>query len=431
MKYTPISADLFKKNRRKFIEKMKPGMVAIFNSNDVYQTSADSLLTFHQQSDLFYLSGLDQEETILVLFPDAFQQEYREMAFTTQPNPHLELWEGHRFTREESQKISGLANIYWLGDFSNIMKTVMSQATGVYFNTNEHLRRAESAETRDQRFFNHFQKEYPLHKLERSAPIMHEIRSLKEKEEIDLIQKACDITEKGFRKILSTVKDGTPEYEVEATLLYEFVKNRSKGFAYRPIIANGISSCTLHYLENNRLCKDGDVLLLDVGAEYANYKSDMTRTIPVSGKFSKRQADVYRSVLTVKKYAETILKPGIYLHEYHKKVNLRMQEELLSLGLITSEEVHNASHTQPAYKKYFMHGTSHFLGLDVHDVGHWTRPIEENMVFTIEPGIYIPEEGFGVRLEDDYVVSKEGAPINLMRNIPIEIEEIESLMAIK
>ena len=429
MKYDPISSDLFVKNRRKFMTKMKPGTAAIFNSNDLYQTSADSLLNFHQQSDLLYLSGLDQEETIIVLFPDSFQKEYREIAFVTYPNPHLELWEGHKFTKQEAREISGLEHIYWLSDFPNILKIILGQATGVYFNTNEHLRRIESVQTRDQRFFNSFCKEYPLHHLERSAPIMHEIRSVKEKEEIELIQKACNITEKGFRSTLAMVKNGVPEYEVEAAFLYEFIKNRSKGFAYRPIVASGINNCTLHYLENNRLCKNGDLLLLDVGAEYANYKSDMTRTIPVSGKFSKRQADVYKSVLTVKKYAETILKPGIYLHEYHKKVNLCMQEELLILGLITSAEVKKATEEKPAYKKYFMHGTSHFLGLDVHDVGHWTRPIQESMVFTIEPGIYIPEENFGIRLEDDYMVSKEGNPVNLMKNIPIEIEEIEEIMA--
>lgn len=429
MKYDPIDSKLFQKNRAKFVAQMKPGSVAIFNSNEVFQTGCDGVLPFTQHGDIFYLSGIDQEKSILVLFPDAFEKECREMLFIIKSNPHIFVWEGYKLTKKDATDISGIASVHHLEDLSPMMEKVMAQAERLYVNTNEHLRRTETCETKEEQFFKGFREKYPIHKLERSAPILHRIRSIKEPEEIELIARACSITEIGFRTALTTVRDKVPEYEIEATFLYEFVKNRSKGFAYNPIVANGKNSCILHYLENNRVCKNGDVLLLDVGAEYANYKSDMTRTIPVSGKFSERQAAVYRSVLAVKKYAESILNSGIYLHDYHQKIENFMQEQLLSLGLISSQDVKNAPKENPAYKKYFMHGTSHFIGLDVHDSGLWNEPIKDDMVFTIEPGIYIPEENFGVRLEDVYVVQKNAPPTNLMKNIPLEIEEIENIMA--
>ncbi len=427
MKYLPIDSKLFIDNRDRFRLAMKPHSLAIFNSNDILPTNADGHMPFKQSSDLFYLSGIDQEETILLLFPDCHDTEHREVLFLKETNENIAIWEGQKHTKETGFKTSGVKKTYWLNQFDSVFKKLMSEAENVYINTNEHLRAIVETETREARFIKKLQQDYPGHTYLRSAPIIHHIRSIKHSIEIELIQQACNITEKGFRRLLSFVKPGVTEYEIEAELIHEFIRNRSNGFAYTPIIASGYNACVLHYIENNKQCKDGDVILLDVAAEYANYASDLTRCLPVNGKFTTRQKEVYNAVLRVMKKATQLLRPGTMLGEYHKEVGKFMEEELLNLKLITKQDIANQNPEWPAYKKYFMHGTSHFLGLDVHDVGLWNKPIQPGMVFTCEPGIYIREESLGIRLENDILVTK-GDPIDLMANIPIEANHIEELM---
>lgn len=428
MKYHAIDRELFIANRAKFTAQMKPNSVAIFNSNDIYPVSADSTLPFAQHRDIFYLSGADQEESILLLFPDAPYAHLREILFLRETNEHIAIWEGEKLTKERAFEVSGIRNIVWLQDFQKIVKEVMTYADTMYINTNEHYRSAVETQTREDRFIKWWKETYPAHKVEKSNPILQRLRSVKENQELALMQTACDITEKGFRRILNFVKPGVMEYEIEAEFAHEFLRNRSKGFAYTPIIASGANANVLHYIENNQECKAGDLLLLDVGAEYANYSSDLSRTIPVSGRFTDRQRAVYNAVLKVKNEATQLLVPGTLWKEYHVEVGNIMTSELLGLGLLDKADVQNEDPAWPAYKKYFMHGTSHHLGLDTHDYGLLHEPMQPNMVFTVEPGIYIPAEGFGIRLEDDVVIQATGAPFNLMRNIPIEAEEIESLM---
>lgn len=408
---------------------MGPKSIAVFNSNDIYPIGADSTMPFQQQRDLFYLSGADQEETILLLFPDAMEKKHREVLFVRETNAHIAVWEGEKLTKEKATEVSGIETIYWLSDFDKIFFGLMTEAETIYLNTNEHYRQTVETQTREDRFIQKVKQEYPAHKVAKSNPILHRLRGVKEPEEIELMQKACDITEKGFRRLLNFVKPGVWEYEIEAELLHEFVRNRSRGFAYPPIIAAGNNANVLHYLENNRQCKDGDLILLDTAAEYANYSSDLTRTIPANGKFTERQKKVYEAVLRVKNEATKMLVPGTLLAEYHKECGKIMTSELLGLGLLDKADIKNEDPEWPAYKKYFMHGTSHHIGLDTHDYGEMKTPMKANMVFTVEPGIYIPEEKMGVRLEDDVVVQENGEPINLMKNIPIEVEEIEALMA--
>ncbi|QAA82150.1 aminopeptidase P family protein [Aequorivita sp. H23M31] len=428
MKYDLISNKLFIKNRKNFMAQMRPKSLAVFNSNDIYPISADSTMPFEQSRDIFYLSGVDQEESILVLFPDAPDKDHREMLFVRETNDHIAVWEGAKLTKEKAFEVSGIKSVYWLTEFDSIFFEVMTQAECIYFNTNEHYRQSVETETREDRFIKKTKEKFPAHNWERSNPILQRLRSVKDKIELDLIQKACDITEKGFRRILDFVKPGVWEYEIEAEFIHEFIRNRSKGFAYTPIIASGNNANVLHYIENNKQCKDGDLILLDVGAEYANYSSDMTRTIPVNGKFSKRQKEVYNAVLKVKNDATKMLVPGTIWKDYHVEVGKLMTKALLDLKLLDKADVKNEDRNWPAYKKYFMHGTSHNMGLDTHDYGILWEPMKENMVFTVEPGIYIPEEGFGIRLEDDVVIQKKGEPFNLMRNIPIEVDEIEEVM---
>ncbi|MFN4197416.1 MAG: aminopeptidase P family protein [Flavobacterium sp.] len=428
MKYLPINRQLFIKNRAKFMAHMKPNSVAVFNSNDIYPISADSTLPFAQHRDIFYLSGVDQEESILLLFPDAPYVHLKEILFLRETNDHIAVWEGEKLTKEKAFEVSGIKSVYWLSDFHKLLKEVMAYADTMYLNTNEHYRASIETETREARFIKWWKEQYPAHKVEKSNPILQRIRSIKEAEELELLQKACDITEKGFRRILGFVQPGVMEYEIEAEFAHEFLRNRSKGFAYTPIIASGKNANVLHYIENNQECKAGELILLDVGAEYANYSSDMSRTIPVSGTFTERQKAVYKAVLNVKNEATKLLVPGTLWKEYHVEVGKLMTSELLGLGLLDKADVQNENPDWPAYKKYFMHGTSHHLGLDTHDYGLLHEPMQANMVFTVEPGIYIPEEGFGIRLEDDVVIQKSGEPFNLMRNIPIEVEEIEELM---
>lgn len=428
MKYDPIPNQLFIKNRKNFMAQMKPKSLAVFNSNDIYPIGADSTMPFQQARDIFYLSGVDQEESILVLFPDAPNPDHREILFLRETNDHIAVWEGEKLSKEKAFKTSGVKTVYWLQEFDKVFFELMMQSECVYFNTNEHYRQSVETETREDRFIKRTKEKYPAHTWAKSNPILQRLRSVKDQIELDILQKACNITEKGFRRALDFVKPGVWEYEIEAEFMHEFLRNRSRGFAYTPIIASGNNANVLHYVVNNQQCKDGDVLLLDVGAEYANYSSDMTRTIPVNGRFTKRQREVYEAVLRVKDEATKMLVPGNYWKEFHVEVGKLMTKELLDLKLIDKADVKNENPEWPAYKKYFMHGTSHHMGLDTHDYGILWEPFEANMVFTVEPGIYIPEEGFGVRLEDDVVVQENGEPFNLMQNIPIEVEEIEDLM---
>ena len=428
MKYHQIDRNLFIKNRKKFMAEMKPKSVAVFNSNDIYPISADSTMPFQQHRDIFYLSGADQEETILLLCPDAPYEHLREILFVRETNEHIAIWEGEKLTKGRATEVSGIKNIQWIQDFEKILFEIMTYSDTIYINTNEHYRSSVQTQTREDRFIKWWKEKYPAHQVAKSNPILQRLRSIKESEELDLMQKACDITEKGFRRILGFTKPGVMEYEIEAELLHEFVRNRSKGFAYGPIIASGNNANVLHYVENNQQCKDGDLILFDVAAEYANYSSDLSRTIPVNGRFTDRQKAVYNAVLRVKNEATKMLVPGTLWKQYHMEVGKIMTSELLGLGLIDKADVQNENPDWPAYKKYFMHGTSHHLGLDTHDYGLLIQPMEANMVFTVEPGIYIPAEGFGIRLEDDVVIQPTGEPFNLMRNIPIEAEEIESLM---
>ncbi|MEE1899114.1 aminopeptidase P family protein [Flavobacterium rakeshii] len=428
MKYHQIDRNLFIKNRKKFTAEMKPKSVAVFNSNDIYPISADSTIPFQQHRDIFYLSGVDQEESILLLCPDAPYEHLREILFLRETNEHIAVWEGEKLTKDRAFEVSGIKSVYWLQDFEKVLFEVMTYCDTMYINTNEHYRSSVQTETREARFVKWWKEKYPAHQVAKSNPILQRLRSIKESEELDLLQKACDITEKGFRRVLSFTKPGVMEYEIEAEFIHEFIRNRSKGFAYGPIIASGANANVLHYVENNQQCREGELILFDVGAEYANYSSDMSRTIPVSGRFTDRQKQVYNAVLRVKDEATKMLVPGTLWKQYHVEVGKIMTSELLGLGLLDKADVQNENPDWPAYKKYFMHGTSHHLGLDTHDYGLLVEPMKPNMVFTVEPGIYIPAEGFGIRLEDDVVIQESGEPFNLMRNIPIEADEIESLM---
>lgn len=428
MKYTAIDPNLFIENRKRFAASLKPNSIALFVSNDIMPTNADGSMGFVQNSDLFYLSGVDQEETILLIYPDAKNNSHKEVLFVRETNETIAIWEGAKLNQSDATRVSGIKTVMWSNNFEQFLKSLIFQAEHIYLNSNEHSRRYIDTETAEMRFNKNIMAKYPLHKYERSALVMHKLRAIKSKFEIDLIQQACNITEKGFRRLLGFVKPGVMEYEIEAELVHEFLRNRSRGFAYGPIVASGFNACVLHYVDNNKECKAGDVILLDVAAEYANYASDLTRCVPVSGKFTPRQKQVYNAVLRVMKAATAMLTVGNTIPEYHKAVGLLMEKELVDLGLITLDEIKNQNPEWPAYKKYFMHGTSHFLGLDVHDVGDFNRKLEAGMVFTCEPGIYIREENLGIRLENDILVSANG-PVDLMKNIPLEAEEIESLMA--
>lgn len=427
MRYERIDSELFIRNRKRFAEGLVPQSVAVFNANDIMPTNADGTMRFKQNSDLFHLSGIDQEESILLLAPDARDEANREVLFLRETNEHIAIWEGKKLTVEDAQQVSGITSVHWLKDFDRIFNAVANESAHIYLNSNEHSRATVQVETRDMRFVKWCKEHYPLHKYRRSAPLMQKIRAVKLKMEILLMQEACDITEKGFRRLLKAVKPGIWEYELEAELSHEFIRNRAQGFAYDPIIASGANSCILHYTSNNAQCKKGDLLLLDIGAEYANYDADLSRTIPVSGRYTKRQRAVYDAVLRVQEQAIAMLRPGTMLKDYHREVGLMMQDELVKLKLISKSDIAKQNPKNPAYKKYFMHGTSHFLGLDTHDVGDWEVPMEEGNVFTCEPGIYIPEERIGVRIEDDIHLTRKG-PVNLMKNIPKDADEIEELM---
>jgi Xaa-Pro aminopeptidase len=429
MRYGKINKDLFITNRKNLVKEIKSNSVVVVNANDIMPTNADGTMRYRQNSDLFYLSGVDQEETILVLCPDFPDEKYHEVLFLRETNEQIATWEGHKLTKEEARDATGIKTVLWVSEFLKLFNTmmVMGNVEHVYLNTNDHYRADVAIDSRDSRFIQWCQKKYPLHKYERLAPIMHKLRCVKSKYEIDLMQQACDITEKAFRRILKFVKPGVKEYEIEAEYAHEFLKNGSRGFAYEPIIASGANSCVLHYIENDKECKSGDILLLDVAAEFANYNSDLTRSIPVNGKFSQRQKEVYNAVLRIHNAAIDMLKPGVLYYEYHKEVQKLTEQELIKLKLIDKQDVKKQSPDRPLFMKYFMHGTSHMLGLDVHDVGNMYNKMVAGMVWTVEPGIYIREEGLGIRIENNVVLTKTGNK-DLMKNIPIEVEEIEEIM---
>ena len=427
MKYLPIDSQLFIGNRARLVKELKPNSMVIFNSNDIMPTNADGTMPFRQNNDLFYLSGIDQEETVLVIYPDAKDENQREMLFVKETSDEIAIWEGAKLTHEQALGVSGIKSVHWIADFESHLDTLVKECDMVYLNQNIHSRAAKEVETRDDRFAKNFKKKNPGVTLQNIAEIMHKLRAVKSDIEIAQMQTACDITEKGFRRILKFIKPGVMEHEIEAELSHEFLRNRATGFAYGSIIASGFDACVLHYVDNNKECKDGEVILMDFGAEYANYSSDMTRSVPVNGKFTERQKDVYNAVLRVMRGAYKLLTPGTLIKDYNVEVGLLMEDELIGLGLLNADEVKNQDKENPLYKKYFMHGTSHFLGLDTHDVGNLEGPMQAGNVFTCEPGIYIREESLGIRLENDLLITDNGV-VDLMGNIPIEAEEIEELM---
>ncbi len=427
MRYLPIVNKLFIENRERYKAHLLPKSIAFFNANDEMPRSADQNYPFHQHPDLFYLTGIDQEQTLLVIFPDAPLPKYREILFLRKTNEHIAVWEGHKYTKEEARAASGIQTIMWTEDIPSVIPMLMNHSLNVYINLNENDRFASEVPYKELRFSNEMNAKYPAHFFHRSGPIMAQLRAIKSDFEIQVMQRAIDITEKAFRRVLRFVKPGVMEYEIEAEITHEFIRKRATGHAYTPIIASGPNANVLHYIDNNQECKDGHVILLDFGAEYGNYAADLSRSIPVNGQFTERQRDVYNAVLRVMKQATAMLVPGNTIEKYHVEVGKIMEEELIGLGLIDRDEVKKQNPDMPLYKKYFMHGTSHFLGLDVHDIGNRYELIKAGMVFTCEPGIYIPEEGLGIRLENDILItSKE--PVDLMSNIPLEVEEIEELM---
>ncbi|MBK7341619.1 MAG: aminopeptidase P N-terminal domain-containing protein [Saprospiraceae bacterium] len=429
MRYDPIDPQLFIQNRRRFAREMKPESIAIFHSNDQMPRNGDQYFEFRQNSNFFYLSGLDQPEGIIVLFPDCIKEAFREVAFIKRSNEKISIWEGYKYTKEDARKISGIDKVYFLDEMEPVLHELFLLAKRIYINTPENDRFQPEVESRDTRLARDLMAKYPGHKYHRAQPILKKQLMIKSDIEIGIMRHSMDITNKAFRRVLQFVKPGVMEYEIEAEISHEFIRNRS-WHGYHPIIGSGKNNCVLHYNENKEECKDGELLLLDFGAEYANYSADLTRTIPVNGIFTERQKAVYNSVLRVMKEATTMLVPGNNLTDYQKEVGLLMESELLGLGLISKEDIKKQDPDWPAYKKYFMHGTSHHLGLDVHDSNHRYDPIQAGMVFTCEPGIYIPEEGFGIRIENDILVT-DHEPVDLMGHIPVEVEEIEDLMNAK
>jgi len=427
MKYSSIDQKLFIHNRKNFSNKLKNNSLCIFNANDEFPRSGDQNFIFKQNPDLFYLSGIDQEQTILLLFPDCPNPLYREVLFLRQTNDYIKVWEGYKYTKEQAKAASGIENIYWLEDFDNILHSIVHYAENIYLNTNENDRYAHAVPYRDIRFIEQMRSKYPLHHYQRSAPIMRELRAVKSEVEINLTKKACQITRDAFVRVLKFTRPGVKEYEIEAEIIHEFIKQGATGHAYTPIIASGYNANILHYNDNNQECKDGDVILFDFGAEYANYNADMSRSIPVNGRFSPRQKEVYNAVLHVMKEATKLIVAGTVWNTYHENVGEIMTEQLLKLGLLSTEEVKKQNASYPAYKKYFMHGTSHHLGIDVHDFAGRYTPFAEGNILTVEPGIYIPEEGLGIRLENNILITASGNT-DLMADIPVEADEIESIM---
>ena len=427
MKYLALPQQLYNQNRARFIKKMKPNSIAIFPSNLNLPENGDAQYAFRPNSDILWLSGIRQEKTMVVLYPDNPDVNAREILVLLRPNEHLEKWVGHKLRKEEATEISGIKNVQWLESFDAVLHVMMHQADTVYLNSNENDRLDLSIPRLDLTYVNEIKNRYPLHQYERAAKITRELRAIKTKEEIAVTQEAVDITEKAFRRVMQFIKPGVMEYEIEAEITHEFLRNRATRHAYGSIIASGDRARTLHYVENNQACKNGELILMDFGAEYGNYCADMTRTIPVNGKFTKRQKDVYNACLAVHNYAKSILKPGISILAYTAKVNVYMEQQLIKLGLISKTDIKNQDPANPAYRKYFYHGVTHHLGIDVHDVGTKHLPIKEGMLFTVEPGIYIEEEQMGIRIENNIWITKTGH-VDLFKNIPITVEEIERCM---
>jgi Xaa-Pro aminopeptidase len=427
MKYLPISNSLFTKNRINFVSRLKPCSLAIFHSNDEFPRNGDQNFLFKQNPDFFYLTGIDQEQSILILFPECPNPVYKEVLFLRQTNEHIAIWEGHKYTKEEAKAASGIENIYWLSEFDVILHTIINYAEHIYINTNENDRYSHTVPYRDIRLYETLREKYPLHKYERSALILRDLRVVKSTIEIELTKKACEITRDAFIRVLKFVKPGVAEYEIEAEITHEFLRQRATGHAYSPIIASGKNAIVLHYTDNNQVCNDGDVILFDFAAEYANYNADMSRSIPVNGRFTKRQRDVYNAVLRVMRAATKLIVAGAVWNDYHDEVGRIMTDELIGLGLLDKHDVAKQDPKMPLYKKYFMHGTSHHLGLDVHDFASRYKPFEVGNILTCEPGIYIPEEGLAIRIENDILITA-GGNIDLMADIPVEAEEMEEIM---
>jgi Xaa-Pro aminopeptidase len=427
MKYTQIDPALFIGNRARLAQHLLPGSMAIVGANDILPTNADGTHHFKQHSDLFYLTGVAQEETIVVIFPDCPDADFREVLFLRETSPLIESWEGHKLTKEEAYAATGIKNVQWTKDFWTIMQKLTGDAEHIYLNSNEHKRAVVIVETRDARLVKEFQARYPLHSYKRVAPVLFKLRSIKQTQEIELLQKAADITEKGYRRVLQFLKPGVTETQIEAEYVHEFIWNGGTVADYSPIIASGINACTLHYHENSNTCMDGDLVLMDVGAGYANYNADMTRTVPVNGRYTPRQKQVYNAVLRVMKQVTAMLVPGNMWKEIQKATEEALEKECVDLGLFSMQDIKNQDPASPLYKKYFFHGVSHFLGLDVHDVGYFHQPYEAGMVFTVEPGLYIKEEKIGIRIENNILITPNG-PFDLFRNFPIEADEIEAFM---
>lgn len=427
MRYEAIDAKLFIDHRARLAAQLKPNSLVVINSNDVLPTNADGTLPFKQNSDLFYLSGVDQEQTILVIFPDAQNEKLREVLFIRETNEHIAVWEGQKLCKEQAREMTGIQTVHWTKDFDHVFRGLMVEAERVYLNENDHLRASTSVESCDARFIRQCRERFPLHRFERVAPLLHRMRQHKHPVEVATLQKACDITEAGYRRALGFIQPGVHEFEIEAEYLHEFLRRRSRGFAYSPIVGSGGNACVLHYLDNNAVCQDGDMVLMDIGAEYANYNADMTRTVPVNGHFTDRQRAVYSAVLRIFRESSALLRPGVIHKEHLEEVQKMMDSALIDLGLLSREDIDQQDKHKPARQKYFMHGVAHHLGLDVHDVGSYHPPVEAGQVYTMEPGIYIREESLGIRLENDLLVGADGN-VDLMASIPIEIDEIEELM---
>ena len=427
MKHLPLNSKIFSENRKRFMKEMKPNSIVIFNSNDEIPSNGDALYRFQQNTDLYWLCGIDQEDTMVILFPDAPDARNREILVLVRPNETKEKWDGKRLRAKEATALCGIETIIWLDSLDAALQPLIHLADTIYLNTNENDRKASLIPTRDYRFIEEMKQRYPLHYYERSAKIMRSLRAVKSPLEIEVVQKAIDITEKTFRRVLQFIKPGVMEHEIEAEIVHEFLRNRAKGEAYGSIIASGDRARTLHYIFNNEECKDGEMLLMDFGANYGGYAADLTRTVPVNGKFTKRQKEVYNACLHLHDYAKGLLKPGITIIDYHEKVGDEATKTFVKIGLLTKADVKNEDSSNRAYRKYLYHGISHHLGLDVHDLGTKTEPLKPGMLLTVEPGIYIEEEKMGIRIENNIWITKHGN-IDLMKNIPITAEEIEKLM---
>jgi len=428
VRYETVDPQLFVSNRGRLRSLLKPNSIVIVHANDIYPTNADGTMPFRQQNDLYHLTGVNQEETVLILMPDAYEERDREILFVKETSELIAIWEGEKLSKEQASAVSGIKRVEWVQTFEGLLHRLVPQVDHIYLVTNEHLRAEVIVETKNARFIKHCQARYPLHRYERLAPLMHQIRAIKQPEEIRMIQRACDITEAGFRRVLGFIQPGVGEWEIEAEYMHEFLRSGSKGFAYTPIIGSGKNACVLHYITNEQVCQDGDLLLMDVAAEYMGWNADMTRTVPVNGKFTPRQRAVYDAVLRIKRGANKLLRPGTRPIDYQMAVVEMVEKELVDLKLLDAQEAKKQGPEKLLVKKYFMHGTSHHLGLDVHDVAPPNEPFAEGMVFTIEPGIYIREEGIGIRLENNIVIGRD-SNTDLMAGIPIEADEIEELMA--